>query len=243
MSKFTYTFNFKTASKDLPIAEAIAKLEQDNEFTPGHLSPSLFEAGNAKELAKATEGSPVVARGAKRKSLTVELEAPDWIDSLPKLAADYIKQAIADFVRATYVDSFLPVGQHDWEFIEQEAAKSGRSGGVPRTPIEEAIWSAAAKSFEDFIMASVNNKSAATRLAAIMAGKFSQNAITKQAAEFNLEILAKLSAKVDQWAVSVVENDPDNAEDFGKVYAFIEARVKKHKQTLEGDNTPLASIL
>lgn len=221
---FEQVFNFKTIKPE--------KLEE----LKNRLDAPIPE-GEMEEI-KDDDGK---ITGYKRKAVTASLIAPDFITALPELAASLIKNFISEFVKSEYIDNFTAVGQHDWDFVAAKMAASSRRGSI-KIDISDETWANAAASFYDFFLEVLQHKAAAERLSAIMAGKFSQTAINKNANEFSETICTKLQSRLVEWAEWAAENT-ETPEEFEPVFNFVSGRLDKHLAKLSEANVNLTDVL
>lgn len=181
----------------------------------------------------------------KRKSIEATLEQPEFLNSLPKLAVEAIQDLISKFVKGRYVEKFLPIGQHDWAFIETELAKTGNR--VARYDISEESWALAAESFRVYMLSQFGSNpvaaQAAGRLGEVMKAKASKNAITKQLNEFNDELVGKLRARVVAWATYAAEHETENLDAFSDVFSMVTDRLDGYSKALEEARIDFADVL
>lgn len=231
MAQFKVVYNYRTVD-----AAGLEKLRADLD-TPE-------QQAAAQDVAfEITEENGV--RKYKRRSFDAMLDAPAFLEGLPALAIAAVQDLISKFVRATYVDRFLPVGQHDWEYIEKELATTG--GRQPKFDISEETWALASDSFKRYMLealgATPSASQASARLAEVMKAKFSKNAITKHINEFNESIIGKLQSRVVAWATWAAENETDNAADFADVFSMVNARLDGFTKSLGEAKIDFAAVL
>lgn len=232
MATFKATFNFRSIN-----ATALETLRQGLDS-----AEALAAAGDdAFEISEDEKKG----RLYKRKSIEAELQQPDFVASLPTLAVQAIQDLISRFVKAQYVDAFLPIGQHDWAFIETELAKSG--GRVAKFDISEETWALAADSFKAYMLQALGGNAsagqAAARLGEVMKAKFSKNSITKQINEFNEKIVEKLDARLTAWAAWAAENDTENAAEFADVFSMVHQRLEGFQKSLAEAKIDFSQVL
>jgi hypothetical protein len=222
MSKYNFTFNFKKipAAKEgnsagVPAGGLFYQLPDES------LLPA--EYADQFEAVKLANGGA----GYKRKSIVAELNLPDVLQSIAATATatEYriiegsIKGLIADFVRATYLEYFLPIGPHDLETIAAaSAASGGRGASFSFTPEQ---FTAAVESFKSYILESTASPEAATRLANAANAKFSRSSFTKYLSPaFDEALVKKVIDRISTWALWLSENDAATAEELSAVYGL-----------------------
>lgn len=182
----------------------------------------------------------------KRKAVEATLEQPALLHGLPKLVVEAVQELISKFVKARYIDKFLPIGQHDFAFIEAELAKTG--GRVARYDISDETWALAGESFRVFMLAKLGDHQvaaqAATRLGEVMKAKFSKNVITKQLSAFDVRLVEKLKANVISWAEWAAVNDTENgADSFADVFSMVTDRLDGFVTTLNEAKIDFSDVL
>lgn len=223
MSKFKRTFNFRTID-----ADKLAALPSEIDGKLDVSSPD--EVAKHFEISKkASDGQPI---GWKRKPVTVELEQPAWVEQLNELARTLIQNYISDFVKASYVDQFLEVGDHNWELIEKEAASSR---GTSALNIPETVLELAASNFGQWVAADTNSEELGKRITGLVSGKVTQASITKHLGQCTQEVVEKLEARAMAWAEYIAESGDDHADELAEGYDFILAKLDKLKRKFTGD--------
>lgn len=162
----------------------------------------------------------------KRKSVPVTLTYPTLPEGTPALVQDWTNGYIAQFVKSQYIDDFAEVGPHDLETIAAVIAASG--GRSARFDFTEEQLSAAAKSYGDFVAARVGNAAISDKLAKAAEAKFTIAAIKKWVGQFDETTVQKLKGHLEAWAGWLVETSEELAEEYGSVYAALDARLAKH---------------
>jgi hypothetical protein len=238
-----FTFNFKTLT-----AVMFASLLTERAETPESKEILAAQFDAIPDGTTNVDGVPTPKFKYKRKSITVDLELPQELDTLvgssnPTRAAlltSSIVRVLADFVKSQYIDNFEAVGAHDLDTIAAVQAASGSRGGVAFS-FSEATFIAACTSLLQFLTAALGNAAAANSVTAAAKLRFARSAITRSVGIYNEEVLTKLQGRVDQWGLWLEENDSENAEEFGTVYACWSAAIAK--QLKSDTSVDIASIL
>ena len=207
-----YTFNFRPvtpAKLDKLKAEVDGSIDVDKDF-------EVYERESDDPNSKVLK--------YKRKPVVVNLEVPDFIASmkdnlLKQIAIGYI----ADYVKANFVEQFLPVGNHSWETIKADAA-SGRGGKVA---ISDAVLKLTAQHFGNYVGQATGNEEMGKRIAALVEGKCTKSAISKYLGTFSPELVEKLQTRLDQWGEYVADSGDDNADELAEGYAFVQDKLAK----------------
>lgn len=217
--KFPFVYNFKT----LTIAgDKFAKFIGDYDASEQQAILAHF--------AEVKEGDSDKLLGYKRNAVNVELELPEFAQAgsgLPELAVDLVKSYIADFVKSQYIDQFLPVGQHDWAFIESTMAEVRKRGGGLAISVSEEQWALASQSIATFLQASNAPAKLVDALSKIIAGKVRASVIKKSIGSDAPEVLEKLQVRFTDWALWAAEHDAENADTFAVVYQAANANINK----------------
>ena len=221
MNTFKRTFNFRSIGFD-----KLAALPSEIEGTLDVSSEDAIK----ENFEPAMKDDKQV--GWKRKAVTVELQQPEWVNDLNPLAQSLIQNYIADFVKASYVDQFLPLGEHDWALIEKEAASSRGAGNLN---ISETVLELAANNFGAWVAADTNSEVLGKRVTDLVSGKVTQASITKHLAQCTLEVVEKLEIRATAWAEYIAESGDDHAEELSEGYEFIMAKLDKLKRKFTGD--------
>lgn len=221
-----YTYSFKKVSvKDFQEAYSEADL-QNPEF--------LKQFETVDEDGKATDKEEEI-KGYRRKPIKTTLMLPEFLLAIPaenrSTVADILANTVASYVKGTYIDQFLPIGDHDWSNIQKELNQRGGRGR--QLDFSEATHKSAAAHFGGFVGQSIGNDEIGGRMAKIALGKFSRSAITRQADAFDEVIIKKLLTWVEKWAMFVAEHDSDNSEEFTPVYDYWTTVLDRH---LKSDN-------
>ena len=222
--KVAYSFHWKSLT-----ADKFQKLALTEE------SAGKFEKSEKPTTAGTTEVS------YKRKSETVELELPEWVETIPKLAQDAVANLVASFLRREYLDDFLPVGDHSWETVEREMMAAG--GGRKKLDFSDETLSAAAASFGGYIGGLLSAPKVGERIAEAAAAKFSMAALQKHLSQSDEAIITKLITRLNSWAAWLAENDEDKAEEFASVYEYFVGRLQKNLEKLKEVETDIGAIL
>lgn len=220
--KVNQTFNFRKVSAS-KLAEQLAELDTEVNVND-----------NFDVIEAAEDGTPKTYR---RKPVQVEIEVPEFAESLPELARNWITQNIADFVKSNYVDNFVQVGDHSWELIESEAAKSRAGSG--RLSIPDELLKAAAASFGHYVGQVTGHEEVGKRLEKAAGSKFTQNAITKHLGECTVEMVDKLQARLDAWATQLAESGSEDADEMADAYDFLSRALERTKGRMTTDTTAL----
>ena len=188
-----------------------------------------------KEQFAFTEGAE---KPYKRNPVTVDITLPEVVASFSddeggKLMKRAIQRIVEDFVKAVYIEEFQPVGQHDWDYIAAELAKSGR-GGISIAVADE-LWQLAASTLKAWATASELNPKLIGAFTNVIAGKFTENNIRKHFGTSEPETLRKIEIKINQWASWILENDKDNADDLAVVYEAITKKMDKMLKRESGE--------
>ena len=206
MSQFNFTYNFKTLT--LASGKYASFLAEFDETEQANIA-SYFE--------EVKDGDKLI--GYKRKPQVESLTMPDWAASLPSsLATDLVQAAIADFCKSQYIDNFLPVGQHDWAFIEQTLAEVRKRGGSISLQVSDEAWQAAANSMATFLNASGTLPKVVEAISKVLTGKVRAAGIRRAIGNDKPETLEKLKLRITDWATWAAEHDAEQAETFATVY-------------------------
>jgi hypothetical protein len=165
----------------------------------------------------------------RRKPVTAELELPEFAANLPALAQDVLLGYVASYVKAQFLDSFLPVGSHSWAEIEQYAATRGAGGRRAEFDVTKEQLEEAATSIGRYMAAKLNNKAAGDKFKAAVQGRYAKSAIHRNIGKFDETIIDKLLSHLEGWLEFVAVNEADSADEFATVYAMLEAKLKAHK--------------
>lgn len=253
--------NNATAAAGAEAAAAAVKLEPHQfavKFNFRSITPAAREEliGNLdteaqKEAAKdaslwetvTEEGKPESTK-VKRKSVSLVLDLPMVILNLPAAARSFIEDGVSRFVKAQYVEQFLPLGRYDLEYIAEEMAKSGRAA---RYDISDEQWAVGVDSFKRFVALTFAEHPAAKqiveRLGDIVKGKFSRNAITKNLGQFNEEMVSKFSSRLDSWANWLVETETEDGDALAELYGFGADKLKSYLKALDEAKVDFSSVL
>lgn len=194
-----------------------------------------MKAGQLAEVIAAVDAPESVVReqfetiedgaSVRRKSVTVELDVPEFAAQLPELARDVIVGYVAQFVKAQYIDNFAAVGSHTWADIEKYAAERSVGGRRAQFDISEEVLKAAAASIANFVTAGTGKKLVGEKFGKAVEQKFSQSAIKRNIGEVTGELLDKLNGWCERWLEHVASVDPDNAEDFADVFSMLVSKI------------------
>lgn len=209
--KQKYTFTFRKI-KQSAIAEVLEQVD-------------VSEAEVRAQFDSLDDGAAL-----RRKPVEVELDVPEFAQALPELARDVLLGYIAQYVKAQYIDNFLPVGPHDWEAIEAYAAERSVGGRRAQFDIADEVLKLAAKSIGLFVATGTGKKVVGEKFAKAVEQKFSRSAIQRNIGDVTGDLMDKLTGWLERWIEHVAEADPDNAEDFADVFSMLSAKVDGHRK-------------
>lgn len=233
---FANKFNFKKIPVSL-FAGLFSEYAQPSESKEVFYTrvANEFEVLDAKAVINTTEGSVVHAdtgepwnkddKILKRKSIEMELTEPAMLEvirsaDIPQsekdLTIDLVQKLVAEYVKLSFVDSFLPVGDYDLQSIIAFRAATGGRGAA----IDSELLQAAVKSFTDFMVAALQSPEAGEMLGKIASARFTSSAVNRSGLAVTEETARKLQARVDQWGAHLNENNPDAADEFVPVYGL-----------------------
>ena len=212
---FTFTFNFKSVGDDAKFG----KFLEDYDASVVDSIRSQFEQVENRAKEKVW----------KRKSVTAQLEMPAAFANLPARAQSVLQQFIADFVRSAYIDNFAEVGQHDWDYIEQELASTG-SRGV-KLDVDPEVLKAAAASFGQYITAAKKSQKVGELLASLLLKKCTVMAFKRYVGEASDTAFDRVEGMLTAWAEWVAANDAENADDFAGVYELATRAIARNRKS------------
>ena len=80
----------------------------------------------------------------KRKPVEVSLVSPSILDTITDTTVvSLVQDAVKQYVKATFIDKLLPVGNHDWPTVSAWFEESGRGGGTDDSISDEDAAAAA----------------------------------------------------------------------------------------------------
>lgn len=177
------------------------------------------------------DGKPML----KRKSVTVPLTLPDFCLGLDTLAQDVILGAVASFVKAQYLDAFVPVGDHSWKAITEYMANRGTGGRRAEFDVSKEDLEVAADSLASFMAKRLNNKQAGEKFRQAVMGRFAKSAIHRNIGEFSETVIDKMAAHMAAWLEFVATTDDGSVEStqqvevIASVYQMLDAKLRAHK--------------
>lgn len=218
------TVPFEFRFKKINAAKLKEHIENDVETEQQSIAKNCFE--------------PLDDKGTefRRKPETHNLQVPEFYYQIPTLAQQQILKLIADFVKTRYIDQYLTVGDHSWEYIEQEAAKTG--GRTPQFEFSDEAFAKVQQIFQEYVSQGTGNEQVGERFAAAVKSKFTKAAISKNIGEFSEAILQKLESWVTRTMehCSEVIKDQDELDSILPVFEFLLAKLDKHLKESESVN-------
>ena len=209
MTTINTVYNFKTL-KAGKFAELLAEYDEASQAT---IRASFEVAENGD---------------AKRKPESCQLTMPEFYDALPDdLSRKVIQRTVEDFVKAMYIDNFQPVGNHAWDHIAATMAEQAKRGGGLSITVSDEQWQLASATVANFWRTTGRPDKLGNAITAIIAGKFTANSIRKNLGRDDADTISKLEGIIGEWAAWIAENDSENAEDVGAVFAAISKRIDK----------------
>lgn len=212
---FSFTFNFKSVGDDAKFA----KFLEDYDASVVDSIRAQFEQVENRAKEKVW----------KRKSVTATLQMPAAFSGLPARAQSVLQQFIADFVRSAYIDNFAEVGQHDWDYIEQELASTG-SRGV-KLDVDPEVLKAAAASFSQYIAAAKKSQKVGDLLANLLLKKCTVMAFKRYVGEASDVAFDRVEGMLTQWAEWVAVNDAESADDYATVYEMATRAIARNRKS------------
>ena len=235
MSTFKNTFNFRTVTV-AKLAAALAALDDVK-----------IDITNAEQMAELFTVEETDSNDAptkyKRKPVTLELEEPAFVTTLPDdLSKSLVRDYVAAFVKSQYVDNFVEVGPHDWETICKVAAESRGSSAIS---ISETALELSAASFGAWVAADTGHEELGKRIAGVVEGKVTQASITKQLGQCNPEVIEKVMKRAEAWAEYISTSGDDHVEELSQGFEFITSKLDKLLKKLTGSDVVdlVASVL
>lgn len=212
----TVTYNFKKVKE----ADMLATLSDEQK------SDEKFIA----QFERITEGEGDKARVfLKRKSFNATITLPDSIADIPvadrETIAAIVERELQQFAKTQYVDSYLPIGDHDLATYRSVVATRGSKAAWDYTP-EQLV--AACGSLESYISKAVGNGTVGKKFADAAKQRFSRSAIQRYLGNFEESLLNKINVRLAGWGQHLVDNSPADAEEFGVIYEMLTDAIDKH---------------
>lgn len=137
---------------------------------------------------------------ACRKAVEVQVNVPEpsEIVASPLLAA-IVEERVKAFVKANYVDKFLPVGAHDWNTIEAawQAAQEASGGGFSACPYTDEEFAAAQAVLDAYLVNTAPKLAAkATKLVTGKATKRAVESVLNASFGYSVATLTKLNERL-----------------------------------------------
>jgi hypothetical protein len=148
---------------------------------------------------------------ACRKAIeaTITVPEPSEIIASPLLAA-IIEERVKAYVKAQFVDKFLPVGAHDWATIEAAwvaAQEATGGGGFSACPYDDADFVAAQAVLDAYLGKTAPKLGAkATKLITGKATKRSVEAVLNASFGYSVATLTKLNERIVE-ACTATDNE------------------------------------
>lgn len=174
----------------------------------------------------------------KRKPELVKFELPSFCAGMDEMAQDILASYVAQYIKANFIDDFLPVGAHDWETIKVAAAATG--GRAVKFDISDEIMASACASIGAFVGNGTNNSEVGKKFQAACEGKLSRTAIQRNIGAFTADLIGKIEVWLTKWAENVAMHEEDSAEDFGAVFEMLSSKLEKH---MKAETVNVAELL
>lgn len=192
------------------------------------LVTSIDGIPEADILAKMEVSEKDGAKVYKRKSETVEVNLPDWIDTIPSAAAKAsVTDMVANYIRACFLDLFQPApASVDWENLEKEMASTG--GGRRKLDFSEELLASVAASFGAYLAQATGKPAIGERAKEAVAAKLSIASIQKHLNASDEDTMRRLKARLVNWATWIAQQDAEKAEEYAPVFEYLTARLDKN---------------
>lgn len=238
MAKFAAVFRFKSiGAVGVAAAEGVKAV------------PDALDALLSEQFSDADEALTAVIRGSfeqvkardgsmqwKRKEVSVELDAPEWIAQLPAVAQKILTDAIAAFVKSEYIDNFQPAGAHDWTLVEGWYNSSGsRASAVDKETLKKI-----GALFGDYVAQLAKNARLKEPMSKVVELRCSASAIKRYVGEVSEEAFSRLENLLAMFAEWAIANAADDGDDVATVLALCTRNIDKARK---GDSTNVLDLL
>lgn len=222
--KTKFTFRPITASK---LDELVTKTQQDYSAADIDIDRD-FDVVESDDSGKVTK--------YKRKPVEQQLQVPEFlqVENVDPLMKSIVMDYVSSFVKAEFIDNFIPVGEHNWETIKSSAATSR---GAAKLTIDDDILKLTATHFGKWILQATGSEVLGDRLKAVVDSKASQAAVMRNLGKCDVETVDKIQVRLDAWAESVAESSDSNVDELSEGYDFVTAKLEKLKKSMGTDIT------
>lgn len=231
MSKFAAVFSFRSLGPVGVAAAVDAATGKTSVAVPDALDAMLaadFGDASPEQIAAIRSQFEIVesrdkTKVWKRKTISVELEAPEWLAGIPAAAAKLVQDGIQAFCKAEYLDAYADIGAHNWELVESWLNSSGaRAASIDKDTLKRI-----AAMFGEFTAKLANSKKFAGPMSKLVEQRCAVSSFQRNVGDTSETSVNRIEKLLLLFAENIAANQPEDADDVSAVLSLCMRNIEK----------------